>query len=96
MLRHVLVAAGLIFDSTCCVGGVLTTQVVLSNEGDRRMQSSLELTALHKDGVEVREEGEERGERERVRGGRRGEEREGKRREGQGEFMQATGVLIFL
>eukprot|EP00731_Ephydatia_muelleri_P026161 Em0018g261a len=40
------------FDPTCCVGGALTTQVVLNNEGDRWMQSSLELTALRKDGVE--------------------------------------------
>ena len=44
------------FDPTCCVGGALTTQVVLNNEGDRWMQSSLELTALRKDGVEVRGE----------------------------------------
>lgn len=40
------------FDPTCCVGGALTAQMVLGNEGDRWMQSSLEFTALHKDGVE--------------------------------------------
>ena len=42
------------FEPACCMGGALTSQLVLTNEGDRWVQSSLELTDLHKDGVEVR------------------------------------------
>ena len=42
------------FEPAGCAGGTLTSHVVLTNERDRWMQSSLELTDLHKDGVEVR------------------------------------------
>ena len=77
------------------MGGALTTQMVLSNEGTGGC--SLHWSSLPFIRMEWRWGREGGEERERKRG-ERGEGREGKRREGegQGEFLQATGVLIFL